>query len=128
MRTWFRLALFIVVVSAVFLGSFDEWPGHLHLVFPRIGTLPIRGRVPRYMVQEVRVDCVGFVVLALHYVRRGLEPCFLQGAVLSDVGAKSWPSIERDDRSQVVIWCQIGRVLKRIEHGGCHQIELREGP
>src|ERR1700761_1759229 len=58
----FRLALLIVVV-AVFLGSFDEWPGHLHLVLPRIGPFPIRCRVPRYMVQEVRVDCVGFVVL-----------------------------------------------------------------
>src|ERR1700733_708190 len=129
MRTWFRLALLIVVVSAVFLGSFDEWPGHLHLVFSGIGPFPIRRRVPRYMVKEVRVDCVGFVVLAFHYLRRGSEPGFLQGAVPNGgVGRKGWSLVERDNRRQVVVWRQIGRVLKRVEHGGCHQIKLRQGP
>jgi hypothetical protein len=41
-QTWVPFALLIVVVAAVFLGSFDEWPGHLHLAIPRIGSLPIR--------------------------------------------------------------------------------------
>jgi hypothetical protein len=77
------------------------------------------------MVKEVRVDCVGFVVLTLHYLRRGPQPGSLQGAVPKGFFGRQIRSlVERDDRRQVVVWCQIGRVLKRVEHWGCHQIEL----
>src|SRR5690348_3791889 len=80
-RTRHRASYSPVVVIVVLLGGFDERVRNLDFRFSWIRTRPARARIPDDMVEEIRVNRVGFVVFVFHHFSRCFEPSLLQGAV-----------------------------------------------